>query len=111
MIQKRWELSTDVGDIQFVNGNHATYGNFTDLEQTAMSILSRMDAMAAEMEYEKQFEHRFHHKAESQLDQIHYFSALKIFMLLGVTVFQIYMLLKYFKSEKLFWYFFLVFFE
>lgn len=54
----KWELITDVGDITFVSPNSATTGSFSDLEKSAMSVLSRMDAMVAEMDYEQTFENR-----------------------------------------------------
>lgn len=54
----KWELITDVGDITFVSPNSATTGSFSDLEKSAMSVLSRMDSMVAEMDYEQTFENR-----------------------------------------------------
>eukprot|EP00929_Paragymnodinium_shiwhaense_P098205 TRINITY_DN59724_c0_g1_i1.p1 TRINITY_DN59724_c0_g1~~TRINITY_DN59724_c0_g1_i1.p1 ORF type:complete len:212 (+),score=66.11 TRINITY_DN59724_c0_g1_i1:100-735(+) len=96
----KWELKVDMGDTEF-SKNPATRGDLRSVERTALSTLARVEAIAAENDYEKAAEMDFRNVSESMNSHVIWVAVFIIVLEGGLAAWQVSHLLAFFGKEKL----------
>jgi len=97
----KWSISIELGDTELNLEDAAKREEMTELERKGKQLLSRLEAISAENDYERLQELHFRETSDSINSRVVLFSAVQIALLSLTTILSIYHLTKFFHSQKL----------
>eukprot|EP01071_Lankesteria_metandrocarpae_P012576 Lankesteria_metandrocarpae@DN604_c0_g1_i1.p1 len=97
----KWSLSVELADPDTTLSEGARKDDMDDLEDSLDTILRRLDIHSAENAHQRVQEDHFHQTSESASFRFLLFAVVKIVVLVLCTLFSVYHLTRFFRSQKL----------
>lgn len=98
----KWSLSIELGEGEVNLQELAKKQDFTSVEYKLLNIKNKLEVIVAENDYEKEQELSFTKVTESINSKILWISVTQILLLVFTTLFTIFHLTRFFRSQKLF---------
>eukprot|EP00745_Piridium_sociabile_P022624 TRINITY_DN35293_c5_g1_i1.p2 TRINITY_DN35293_c5_g1~~TRINITY_DN35293_c5_g1_i1.p2 ORF type:complete len:206 (+),score=18.66 TRINITY_DN35293_c5_g1_i1:67-684(+) len=97
----KWTISIELGDSDINPEEVAKKDHLNDLQFSIHKLVDRVDAIAAENEYERLLEGEFQAAAETISLRVTQFSAAQIGLTIVCTGFQVFHLTKFFRTQRI----------